>query len=231
MAEVDLYQVAGLVLSVLGPLAIVVLANGHYAREFEKQKKKYEVKLERYSVVALCLQLLLQATQTMHSFQKLVEDLHDMGFSDARENSESSWTELQALSRIKVLKESLDLEITEEYRDVVGERFFLGVRTEEAEKIGDEQATDKATAWMDGHFCDVLRCVDIIKVRLNKGVSDLRVIGQKSVADRVEDLTSEYLNDNFEADPWMEPPPTEIKWRPRIDGMIETFAKNLEETL
>lgn len=94
MADVDTTQIlVALILAVLS-LGGVWIANGHLARTFEKRKKKYEVKLEKYSVVIETFALL---THFGH-----VARLH-MSVSKLLESNSSSESVERDYDRVSIL--------------------------------------------------------------------------------------------------------------------------------
>lgn len=199
MAEVDLYQVAGLVLSVLGPLVIVILANGHYAREFEKQKKKYEVKLERYSDVAEVLSLVSLATMTVREGKNIISSFKMTRIGETTMNKTETLElvvpEDKHWVMLKTLERCLGLDIKGGYSESIERGRDLAEANGEADLLRSGETTARKFRESQRFFHELLSCVEVLYEKLHSATREMRIIGEIDLAEDVENLSSSSMFD------------------------------------
>ncbi len=210
--------------------------NGYLTRKFEKRKKKYEVKLERYTVLSETLDLLLLAEDFLEKRARAIEAFHGLLPEDLEDNEkfDQIWTPMaDARGLMRMLKRSIGIEVSEDYSDP-SEDQGIWERPENdtgAMELAVKRADYISKFWK---YCQELnQCLEILVTRMERGISDIRVIGSMTLAAKIDRLYNEVLHRMLPSeDGIMCSTIQEARaWKSRVDELVVDLAIDLEKTL
>lgn len=257
MAEIDPVLIVSIVGGTLGSLLGAWFVNGYLAREFEKRKKKFEVKLERYTVVVENLQSLCETLAVAKEIGNLQRDALRGKLALKRTDhldkltrpglpsmlmsvfstvfkailSVAAHTRIFNLwSRVIAVKRSVGLDVDEdnsEFTEFALKKSFAG--TKENGTGNNQEQQKRVLEKLTVFSVDVLRCRGMLERNLKEAVYDIMVVGSVSLGYEILDFV-ESVNREVNA---MDKEFVKLQedWKSEIERITVVIAKDLEDTL
>lgn len=240
MADIDTTQILVALILAVFSLSGVWVVNGHLARTFEKRKRKYEVKLDKYSVIVETFGLLAlfgNVARLHMSVSKLLE------ISDKSESVERDYDPGALLFEywysLLVLKAGVGLDVTKDYGEAFAEGRLMGIPVFDGEGNDEDETKEEMKKFFWSQTGDLLRCMEMLVTRLSRDLSVIKVIGNKPLVEKAERILLTIIVRTFTGEYYRFGKKLEIEnlvqlpanWQQMISDFEEALATDLEGTL
>lgn len=233
----------GLLLAIVsGFIAVVVtwIANSYLARDLEKKKKKYDVKLERYSELYENLELMRSLGHVWNLHKMIDKRIEGKdGPADTWSGVDTDKLMAQYLGQYDVLMSRLGGEVDRSLFEELSRKRFMGIPFDRFESIEKNEMINQIKETMERHWIDLFKCLGILNTRLERSLSRIKVIGAEDVAEEVERLLGFFVALIFQIGPYLKETETLDKaisemmggWGPSLEDVKSRLENDLEETL
>lgn len=204
-------------------LLISYLVNSHWARDLEKRKKMYEIKLELYSDLYICLEGLVLTLDVLDYYGKLEERFERREKSEDMRNHagpELSLSEYCGL--VQELKGLLGEDLQWDIWDELSGGSFMGIPFSGFEALTEDETVENIKKAMEDRLLDLMRCLGSISTRLNRNMSRIFVMKNEFVAKRLHILRDIAMNQEFGG---------QIANREQLRSLVDDIEKHLQEDL